>query len=204
MSSDAVMADADAAFRECRDLVREMTHIFASDEDAKRVRNMTSEAERVQTERDERERALEALVKEMARRVKVAERKAVAPHNAHAARERLLRLEAEKRAAGEYLNAMEREARAIELEREDLSRRREEIKTRKQRLDVVVNEEIPATKREVSLYAHISNIAWHYEERDRIVGRVNARASRDVRAIDMPMRPGSEFRVANALWDMMD
>lgn len=198
------MADADAAFRECRDLVREMTHIFASDEDAKRVRNMTSEAERVQTERDERERALEALVKEMARRVKVAERKAVAPHNAHAARERLLRLEAEKRAAGEYLNAMEREARAIELEREDLSRRREEIKTRKQRLDVVVNEEIPATKREVSLYAHISNIAWHYEERDRIVGRVNARASRDVRAIDMPMRPGSEFRVANALWDMMD
>jgi len=204
MSNDAVMVDADAAFRECRDLVREMTHIFASDEDAQRVRNITSEAERIQTERDERERALEALVKEMSRRVKVAERKAVVPHNAHAARERLLRLEAEKRAAGEYLNAMEREARTLELEREDLSRRREEIKTRKQRLDVVINEEIPATKREVSLYAHISNIAWHYEERDRVVGRVNARASRDVRAIDMPMRPGNEFRVANALWDMMD
>ena len=33
---------------------------------------------------------------------------------------------------------------------------------------------------------------------------LNARASRDVRKIDMPMRPGNEFYVANALWDMMD
>lgn len=145
-----------------------------------------------------------AQVKEMSRRVKVAERKAVLPAAAHVARERALKLDAEKRAAGEYLNAMEREARALEIEQEELQNRRGEIKLHKQKLDTIINEEIPATKREVSLYAHISNIAWHYEERDRVVGRVNARSARDVRKIDMPLRPGNEFRVANALWEMMD
>ena len=197
-------AEADAAFAECCDLVREMTKIYGADEDAQRVRDLDAAMERAQKQHDAHEREMESAIRELARRCKVAERKATLPHNAQHARERLLRLEAEKRAAGERLNALEREARAIELEREELGRRRDEIKSKKQRMDVVVNEEIPATKREVSLYAHISNIAWHYEERNRVVGRVNARASRDVRSIDMPLRPGNEFRVANALWEMMD
>ena len=202
---DAMDVDgADAAFRECYDLVREMTKIYASDEDGKRVRAIAEHFEEIQKTRAGREEHVANAVKEMSRRVRVAERKAVLPAAAQVARERALKLEAEKRAAGEYLSTMERDARALELEQEELRDRRGEIKLSKQKLDAVLNEEIPATKREVSLYAHISNIAWHYEERDRIVGRVNARASRDVRKIDMPMRPGNEFYVANALWDMMD
>ena len=194
----------DAAFRECYELVKEMTNIYASDEDAKKVRAIGAHFEDAQTIRAGREEHMMAQVKEMSRRVKVAERKAVLPAAAHVARERALKLDAEKRAAGEYLNAMEREARALEIEQEELQNRRGEIKLHKQKLDTIINEEIPATKREVSLYAHISNIAWHYEERDRVVGRVNARSARDVRKIDMPLRPGNEFRVANALWEMMD
>ena len=202
---DAMDVDgADAAFRECYDLVREMTKIYASDEDGKRVRAIAEHFEEIQKARAGREEHVANAVKEMSRRVRVAERKAVLPAAVQVARERALKLEAEKRAAGEYLSTMERDARALELEQEELRDRRGEIKLSKQKLDAVLNEEIPATKREVSLYAHISNIAWHYEERERIVGRVNARASRDVRKIDMPMRPGNEFYVANALWDMMD
>ncbi|OUS45247.1 hypothetical protein BE221DRAFT_77587 [Ostreococcus tauri] len=168
-------AEADAAFAECCDLVREMTKIYGADEDAQRVRDLDAAMERAQNQHDAHEREMESAIRELARRCKVAERKATG---------------GEESGGG----APERE----------LGRRRDEIKSKKQRMDVVVNEEIPATKREVSLYAHISNIAWHYEERNRVVGRVNARASRDVRSIDMPLRPGNEFRVANALWEMMD
>ena len=63
-------------------------------------------------------------VKEMSRRVRVAERKAVLPAAAQVARERALKLEAEKRAAGEYLSTMERDARALELEQEEWRDRR--------------------------------------------------------------------------------
>ena len=99
---------------------------------------------------------------------------------------------------------MEREAQQLEREQEELAKRAAELKLQKQHLDSVINEEIPSTKREVSLYAHVSNIAWHYEVVDRISGHVNAKASRDVRKIDMPIRPGNEFYVANELWEMMD
>jgi kinetochore protein Spc24, animal type len=181
-----------------------MTKIYASDEDVLRVRQIESAREEILRTCQAREEHMAGVIKEMARRVQIAERKAVLPPAAMAQRERLLKLEAEKRAAGEYLSTMEREAQQLEREQEELAKRAAELKLQKQHLDSVINEEIPSTKREVSLYAHISNIAWHYEIVDRISGHVNAKASRDVRKIDMPIRPGNEFYVANELWEMMD
>ena len=194
----------EAAFRECYELVEEMTKIYASDEDVLRVRQIESAREEILRTCQAREEHMAGVIKEMALRVQIAERKAVLPPAAMAQRERLLKLEAEKRAAGEYLSTMEREAQQLEREQEELAKRAAELKLQKQHLDSVINEEIPSTKREVSLYAHISNIAWHYEIVDRISGHVNAKASRDVRKIDMPIRPGNEFYVSNELWEMMD
>ena len=194
----------EAAFRECYELVEEMTKIYASDEDVLRVRQIEQAREEILRTCHAREEHMAGVIKEMARRVQIAERKAVLPPAAMAQRERLLKLEAEKRAAGEYLSTMEREAQQLEREQEELAKRAAELKLQKQHLDSVINEEIPSTKREVSLYAHVSNIAWHYEVVDRISGHVNAKSSRDVRKIDMPIRPGNEFYVANELWEMMD
>lgn len=201
---DAQYEDSDAAFRECYELVEEMTRIYASEEDVERLREISDNYEEVRKACLAREEHMMGVIKEMSRRVQVAERKVILPPAAMAARERVLKLEAEKRAAGEYLSAMEREAQQLEREQEDLGKRAADIKLERQRLDAVVNEEIPATKREVSLYAHISNIAWHYEITDRISGHVNAKASRDVRKIDLSIRPGNQYHLANTLWEMMD
>jgi kinetochore protein Spc24 len=203
-TTDMDAAATDAAFRECYELVEEMTRIYASDEDAARVREVSARFDEVRTQCVGREEHMMGVIKEMSRRVQVAERKAILPPTALAARERVMKLEGEKRAAGERLNAMEREAEQLEREQEALSKQAEGVKLERQRLDAVVNEEIPATKREVSLYAHISNIAWHYEVEDRISGHVNAKAARDVRKIDIPIRPGNAFHVAQTLWDMME
>jgi len=201
--SQGALDPTEAAFRECYELVEEMTKIYASEEDGQRVREIENAREEVRRTCMAREEHMMNVIKEMSRRVQIAERKAIAPPSA-AQRERLLKLEAEKREAGEYLNNMERDIQELVKEQEELAKRAAELKLERQHLDAVINEEIPATKREVSLYAHISNIAWHYEVSDRISGHVNAKASRDVRKIDMPIRPGNEFYVANELWEMMD
>ena len=84
---DAMDVDgADAAFRECYDLVREMTKIYASDEDGKRVRAIAEHFEEIQKARAGREEHVANAVKEMSRRVRVAERKAVLPAAAQVAR----------------------------------------------------------------------------------------------------------------------
>ncbi len=41
---------------------------------------------------------------------------------------------------------------------------------RRQEIDAMAMEEVPRAKHELSLYAHISKISWHYEVTDRIRG----------------------------------
>ena len=78
------------------------------------------------------------------------------------------------------------------------------LKVRNAEVTAVAEDAVPRAKHELSLYAHISKISWHYEATDRIKGRINAHEGKDLRVIDFAERDRSEYELANELWNMID
>ena len=71
----------------------------------------------------------------------------------------------------------------------------------------LVTEEIPKLKNALSLYAHVTKIAWKYEQKAKIEGRVNTNsANGEVKVIDkkFPRTEEDRFRLCNSLWDLID
>ena len=116
---------------------------------------------------------------------------------------RVAEAEAEKRAAGENLTNMEKEAQSLEELQEELKSRGATLKVRRAEVDSVAAEEVPRAKHELSLYAHISKISWQYEVTDRIAGRVNAHEGKDLKVIDFAVGDRSEYHLTNDLWNMI-
>ncbi len=116
---------------------------------------------------------------------------------------RVAEAEAEKRAAGENLTNMEKEAQSLEELQDELKERGATLKVRRAEVDSVAAEEVPRAKHELSLYAHISKISWQYEVTDRIKGRVNAHEGKDLKVIDFVMNDRSDYHVTNDLWNMI-
>lgn len=62
----------------------------------------------------------------------------------------------------------------------------------------------PTRRHQLSLYAHISKITWHFDQRDRVAGTLSSAATRDVHKFELDPQELGEFEVVNRLWDMMD
>jgi len=204
----AVMAPdvsyADGAFAECHELIEEMRRIYSTDEDAVKVRQLNQQFAEVRELCDTREAHMQTVIREMVKRVEKAEKKvnaAAAPDAEH--QKRVAEAEAEKRAAGENLTNMEKEAQSLEELQEELKSRGATLKVRRAEVDSVAAEEVPRAKHELSLYAHISKISWQYEVTDRIAGRVNAHEGKDLKVIDFAVGDRSEYHLTNDLWNMI-
>jgi kinetochore protein Spc24 len=202
MAPDA--SHADGAFAECHELIEEMRRIYSTDEDAVKVRQLNQQFAEVRELCDTREAHMQTVIREMVKRVEKAEKKvnaAAAPDAEH--QKRVAEAEAEKRAAGENLTNMEKEAQSLEELQEELKSRGATLKVRRAEVDSVAAEEVPRAKHELSLYAHISKISWQYEVTDRIAGRVNAHEGKDLKVIDFAVGDRSEYHLTNDLWNMI-
>ena len=62
----------------------------------------------------------------------------------------------------------------------------------------------PARRHQLSLYAHISKITWHFDRADRVAGTVSNPSTGDMRKFELDPQELGEFGVVNALWGMMD
>jgi kinetochore protein Spc24 len=204
MAPDA--SHADGAFSECHELIEEMRRIYSTDEDAVKVRQLNQQYAEVRELCDTREAHMQTVIKEMVKRVEKADKKvtAAAQGQEEEHRKRVAAAEEEKRAAGEYLTQMEAEAQSLEEMQAELKAKGATLKVRNAEVTAVAEDAVPRAKHELSLYAHISKISWHYEATDRIKGRINAHEGKDLRVIDFAERDRSEYELANELWNMID
>lgn len=58
-------------------------------------------------------------------------------------------------------------------------------------------------RHQLSLYAHISKITWHFDKQDRVAGTVSSGPGGDLRKFELDPQELGEFDIVNALWDMM-
>jgi kinetochore protein Spc24 len=191
-------------FSECHELIEEMRRIYSTDEDATKVHALNQQFAGVRERCEQREDKMQAVIKELTRRVSVAQAAATPTEPDDAHDNRLKQVEAERLAAGEYLTSMEHEAQSLEQMQVELRARGASLKVKRQEIDAMAMEEVPRTKHELSLYAHISKISWHYEATDRIRGRVNAHENKEVHPIDFALGDVSEYQLANDLWNIID
>lgn len=59
-------------------------------------------------------------------------------------------------------------------------------------------------RHQLSLYAHISRITWHFDKEDMVAGTVSNPETGDIRKFELEPQEMGDFAVVNALWDMMD
>ena len=96
----------EASFAECHELIEEMRRIYATDEDAVKVRSLNQQFKEVRKLCDDREAHMQTVIKEMVKRVADAETKATPSESPSEHQKRIAQVEAEKRAAGEFLTHM--------------------------------------------------------------------------------------------------
>ncbi len=193
---------------ECLEMVQDFIHMYQqTDEDVQQIRLMSSEYTEIKSVSNKREQHMSEVIREMTKRVQNAERKTSNLLSSAARSDRFRKVEEEKRDAERYWSQMEREAQTLEETREILKRKRNELKKKRREMDVLVTEEIPKLKNALSLYAHVTKIAWKYEQKAKIEGRVNTNsANGEVKVIDkkFPRTEEDRFRLCNSLWDLID
>ena len=194
----------EASFAECHELIEEMRRIYATDEDAVKVRSLNQQFKEVRKLCDDREAHMQTVIKEMVKRVADAETKATTSESPSEHQKRIAQVEAEKRAAGEFLTHIEAEAQSLEHMQAELKSQGANLKVKKQEVDAIEMDDVPRAKHELSLYAHISKISWQYETTDKIKGRVNAHEGKDLQVIDYAVGDRSDYQLANDLWNLID
>jgi len=192
---------------ECMEMLQDFIHLYQqTDEDVQQIRLMSSEYTEIKSVSNKREQHMSEVIREMTKRVQNAERKTSNLLSSAARSDRFRKVEEEKRDAERYWSQMEREAQTLEETREILKNKRSDLKKKRREMDVLVNEEIPKLKNALSLYAHVTKIAWKYEQKARIQGRVNNTTNGEVKSIDakFPRTEEDRFRLCNSLWDLID
>ena len=192
---------------ECMEMLQDFIHLYQqTDEDVEQIQSISRDYGEVKSISNKREQHMSEVIREMTKRVQNAERKTSALLSSTARSERFRKVEEEKRDAERYWSQMEREAQTLEETREILKNKRNDLKKKRREMDVLVNEEIPKLKNALSLYAHVTNIAWKYEQKARIQGRVNNTTNGEVKSIDakFPRTEEDRFRLCNSLWELID
>ena len=193
---------------ECLEMVEDFINLYrgSREEDVERIEAIANEHVELHATSRKRERHMSEVIREMTKRVQNAERKTSALLSSTTRSDRFRKAEEEKRDAERYWSRMEREAQTLEDTREILKKKRNEMKKKRREMDVLVTEEIPKLKNALSLYAHATKIAWKYEQKSKIEGRVNNSARGEVKRIDaaFPRTEEERFRLCNSIWDLID
>ena len=59
-------------------------------------------------------------------------------------------------------------------------------------------------RHQLSLYAHISKVTWHFDKRDKVAGTVSNTSTGDICKFELDPQELGEFEIVNQLWEMMD
>jgi len=200
--------------QECKEMIEDFIKLYETpEEDYEQVFEIFKSYERQRSEQRRREEHMEKMLRDMTERVKQGERRINSKQQSSRLLERFAIVEREKRLAEEYWQKMEREARTLEETREDLQRRQRDLKKKRQDMDSLVTLEYPKLKSSLSLYANITRIAWAFEIKDKIQGRIavgsNSSSSigaGNVRKIEArhPRTEEERFALANKIWSICD
>jgi len=150
-----------------------------------------------------REDEMNEVIREMTKRVGSAEEEAEPPEDPSAHQERMRKLEEATEACKENIEQYRNEVNTLEKQRNTIKQDAESVHVQKRKVEELARREIPRTKHELSLYAHVSKIAWHYEHGNRIQGLASDPAKGDAHTFDFDPANFSKYEIANKLWDLM-
>eukprot|EP00963_Diacronema_lutheri_P006946 scaffold622_cov335-Pavlova_lutheri.AAC.14 len=150
-----------------------------------------------------REDEMNEVIREMTKRVGSAEEEAEPPEDPSAHQERMRKLEEATEACKENIEQYRNEVNTLEKQRNTIKQDAESVHVQKRKVEELARREIPRTKHELSLYAHVSKIAWHYEHGNRIQGLASDPAKGDAHTFDFDPVNFSKYEIANKLWDLM-
>lgn len=150
-----------------------------------------------------REDGMNEVIREMTKRLEDAQESSRPPEAPDAHQERMRKLQAATDACKENIERYRNEVNALEKQKVNIKENEISAHAQKKKVEELAKKEIPRTKHELSLYAHISKIAWHYDNEDKIQGLVSDPAKGDVKTFELDPEDLSKFEIANKLWDLM-
>mmetsp|Transcript_8469 Transcript_8469/g.31283 ORF Transcript_8469/g.31283 Transcript_8469/m.31283 type:complete len:198 (-) Transcript_8469:8006-8599(-) len=191
-------------FMETKGVVQDLHAVFESREDFEKISQVREELEAFLEACATKEQGAQDFIREFSQRVALVEKDANNTDSdvVHAARMR--KFETEKLRVGKTISQFENEESLLKQQQEELAARGALLQKRRTDLETLEKDTVPRVKHELSLYAHVSKIIWHYEPTSRIVGHITDPANGDVKEIDIDPTKESSFQVANQLWDLVD
>lgn len=61
----------------------------------------------------------------------------------------------------------------------------------------------PNKRHQLSLYAHITKVSWHFEKAQLVSGTVSDPGTGDIRPFEFDPAAMTQFEVVNKLWDLL-
>uniref|UniRef100_A0A7S1YQV0 Kinetochore protein Spc24 n=1 Tax=Ditylum brightwellii TaxID=49249 RepID=A0A7S1YQV0_9STRA len=117
-----------------------------------------------------------------------------------------------------HIAALEEEIRNLKIINDEVDQQKKESEQRTERyraeasvevekideVEAAKIKEVPRMKKQLSLYAAMTNIKWHYEKENVMAGEVAVLSQGICRRFEIDPMEHSEFDVANAVWSLMD
>eukprot|EP00238_Polyblepharides_amylifera_P009805 CAMPEP_0196581346 /NCGR_PEP_ID=MMETSP1081-20130531/33732_1 /TAXON_ID=36882 /ORGANISM="Pyramimonas amylifera, Strain CCMP720" /LENGTH=212 /DNA_ID=CAMNT_0041901547 /DNA_START=73 /DNA_END=708 /DNA_ORIENTATION=+ len=198
-SGEGFMA-TQATLAECCELMDEMTSIYSCTEDIEHLHS----TEQLFREFTELANAKQLHVKEAiqgwTRRVSAANARSQAPEPLEAHAHRVLSLEAATEQAKCHVEALQLEIEELAGLRARLALEGSKSQDQQDTLELLEMKDIPDARFELSLYAHISKIHWHYEDLYRVKGHVSNTDQGTVVPFNLDPKQLSEFDLVNQMW----
>jgi kinetochore protein Spc24 len=60
---------------------------------------------------------------------------------------------------------------------------------------------VAACRHQLSLFAHISNITWNFDQKDRMAGVMSNNKTGDIKQFALDPASTNQFDIVNQLWD---
>ncbi|KAK9829018.1 hypothetical protein WJX72_003437 [[Myrmecia] bisecta] len=177
---------------------------YGSNDDAKRVLAIGQLQEGVQELCNSREEQASLAIRALTERVHQTALEATPPEPEGAHAQRVARLERLAAEAKENIDELNMQSRDLQAQREGLKVRSKALRNKSDRIEEIVTESEPRTRHELSLYVHISKVAWQLDQTERIRGSMSDPACRDIRQIDIDPNELSTFDAVNRIWDIID
>eukprot|EP00793_Prasinoderma_coloniale_P001560 PRCOL_00003364-RA len=191
-------------FEETSGVIDDLYMVFESRDDAAKIAHVRVAAAEMAALCEAKQGDLQGAIRDLTRRVATVERDAAPTEPPEAHERRVAEAEEQKADAEQVVRQYEDQLAALELEKANAASRMSAVASTRAETDTLEAEALPQNKHELSLYAHVSKIIWHYEAGERVRGNVSDPAKADIRPFDMDPAKTSNFDIANSLWDLME
>lgn len=124
------------------------------------------------------------------------------PEEAHDGR--ITELKSEMAESREDIASLNSELAELRQQRREIESLLRDLDRQRLRLEQIANEKEPKIRSIMSLYAHITNVAWNFDRSDRVAGTVSDKKKGDVRRFDFDPAVQDRAKIIEQLWELME